>query len=177
MALLTVAVCLLTLLTLVHLLVTFAVVRRLREHANLLNARPTPGPGGGIAAAGTAVGAFTAVTTTGEPIGDADLARPTLVGFFTPGCAPCRTAIPKFLDAARDHGGGRTGVLAVVAGLPEETAEYAETLAAVARVVVELPDDPVTAAFDINSYPAFAVVADGTVQVSGMSLNDLAVAA
>lgn len=177
---LTVAVCALALLSLVHLLVTLAVVRRLRDHAILLAKRPGVAAGGPIAPAGTVVGAFAATSTAGEPIDLDDRAGPTLVGFFSPGCTPCREAMPGFLDSARGNGGGRESVLAVVVGDVAEAAEaavYVDALTPVARVVIEPPEGPVAAAFGVTGYPALAVVAaDRTILASGLSLDDLAVA-
>lgn len=173
---LVVAVCLLALFSLVHLMVTIAVVRRLREHAILLSRRPTGDPGGPIAAAGTAVGGFSTTGTAGEQVSDDDLTGRTLVGFFSPGCAPCREIMPRFVGSAREIGGERDHVLAVVVGEPVEAAEYAETLALVGRVVVEPPDGPVTTAFGVTGYPAVALVADGTILASGISMDDLAAA-
>lgn len=175
MALLIAAVCLLALLGFVHLVVTLAVVRRLREHAVLLAGRPAGRAGDTIAAAGTVVGGFTATSIDGEPLGNDGLAGRTLVGFFSPGCAPCRDAMPGFLDSARGVALGRDGVLAVVVGEPAEAAEHAEALAPVARVVVEPPDGPLGTAFGVTGYPALAVVAaDGTILASGITLDDLA---
>ncbi|GAA2590071.1 hypothetical protein SMC26_20370 [Actinomadura fulvescens] len=135
------------LLCTVDLLLTVGVIRRLREHTELLAARNEP-PGG--LPVGSAVGEFTAVDTDGRAVTRESLDDGTLVGFFSPGCAPCEEIKPRFAEAAGTDGGRRA--LAVVSGPGGR--ETAEGLSAVARVIVEDdPGGPVCAAFQVQAFP------------------------
>ncbi|GIH25212.1 hypothetical protein Aph01nite_35220 [Acrocarpospora phusangensis] len=164
------AVCLL------DLVLTFGVIRRLREHSAALAALSTPPAA--IAAPGEPVGAYAVVTTDGEAASDADLTfEPTLVGFFSPSCPACAEHLPRFVEAAKNHPYGRDHVLAVVAGDPGETAEQQAALHPVARVVVENRGEGVMEALRVRAFPAFALVGtEKKVLASGGAVADVLVA-
>ncbi|MFJ4585172.1 TlpA family protein disulfide reductase [Streptomyces echinatus] len=152
------------LLCLLDLVLTVGLVRRLRQHTELLNERSNrQGSHAGevMTAVGTAPQEFTATTIDGEAITRDSLTTSTLVGFIAPGCKPCRAEFPHFLRAAAEHPGGREHVLAVVSDGPG-SAEYAAQLKEVARVVVEAPDGVVTTAFSVRGVPAFGLLGAGT---------------
>ncbi|MFI6376475.1 hypothetical protein [Streptomyces sp. NPDC050546] len=148
------------------LLLTLAVLRRLRDRPDGTTGADT----GGIPV-GAAVGSFATRCVEGVPLTERDLADGALVAFFTTGCLPCRNKLPGFVAEAGAMGGRRQVIAVVVSpgATQEETAEEtaeAETMARqlspVARVLVEQPDGPCTAAFDVTAFPSqFAVSAAG----------------
>jgi thiol-disulfide isomerase/thioredoxin len=158
-------------LTVANLLLTFGVIRRLREHAEQLAERPAGGSREMLIGVGAAPDDFVAMTTAAEPVSRASIAGGQLVGFFTPGCAPCEELAPRFLDRAMTTPGGRERVLAVVVAEPEEAADTVRLFEPVAKVVVEPRGGGVEKAFGVRAYPAVCLLGeDGTVLDSGLSL-------
>ncbi|MFE3456598.1 TlpA family protein disulfide reductase [Nocardiopsis aegyptia] len=176
MTVLTVAVVLVTGLCLLNLLLTVAVIRRLKEHTALI--------GGGVGGpdafpdsmlpAGARIGTYSAETLDGTVLTRDDLHGHTLIGVFSPGCSGCAQQLPHFVELARNTPGGRDGVLALVVGGLEEAAGEIAQLAPVARVVHEADDGPLTRALGVQAFPAIARVdADGRVLASGVEVADL----
>jgi hypothetical protein len=165
-AYLTAAIVLVGGLCVLNLLLTYGVVRRLREHNELLAQRPPAAPDV-IAGAGSEVGAFTASTVNGDTLTSDDLATGTMVGFFSPGCSACVEQLPRFVDVAAAHPGGQDRVLAVVAGSEDGATKYVSSLSPTAQVVVGRHGAEIEKAFAIQGYPAFALVSGGVVTVSG----------
>ncbi|MEO3798614.1 hypothetical protein ABGA98_01160 [Nonomuraea sp. B1E8] len=159
------AVVLVGLLCMVNLLLTVGVIRRLRSQSKSM---PPPAMAEGLSP-GARVPTFAAMTTSGEPISDELLGAPALVGFFSQGCQPCKDLLPLFVERAR---GTSDAVLAVVdTGPGEDSADYVERLAEVARVVVEAPQGPLQTAFKVNAYPTVITIdAGGTVAGSGHTM-------
>jgi thiol-disulfide isomerase/thioredoxin len=156
MSVLAAAVVLLGLLCLVNLLFTVGVVRRLRsyEHrlANSAGAPPVLG-------VGERIGEFATTTVDGEPLSHELLDTETVVAFFSPDCAPCRTKLPTFVDYARTLPAGRA--VATVVGSAADAAGFVEQLSPVARVVVEEPDAAMGTAFHVRAFPTLLRVARG----------------
>ncbi|GGO78149.1 TlpA disulfide reductase family protein [Nonomuraea cavernae] len=177
------AVVLVGVLCLLNLLLTFGVIRRLKEHTAQLEKVLSGGRDDSLQMLGEQVGEFAATTTDGEPVSRALLAGETVVAFFSPSCAPCREKMPVFVEQARARDFDRQQVLAVVvneSGEPEAAGvkEMAEELATVARVVMEGADHPLANAFKVHAFPAFCVVdAEGVVRVIGGDLDQLLVSA
>ncbi|WP_068756454.1 TlpA family protein disulfide reductase [Thermobifida cellulosilytica] len=176
-ALLTVAVILVGALCVLNLTLTVGVIRRLREHTELIQNAVRIGPPEQIMLpAGETVGPFSAVTEEGVEVSRDTLADETLVGVFSPTCSACAEQLPLFVDRARSFPGGRDNVLAVVVGSREEAAEQLARLAPVARVAVEDHGGPVAQALGVKGFPAFArLAADGKVLASGYQTSDLGV--
>ncbi|MFI5495917.1 TlpA family protein disulfide reductase [Actinoplanes sp. NPDC051859] len=151
-----VLLCAVSALLVLNLVLTYGALRRLREHAQLLN--PDQGPA--IKAAGETVSDFAASTVDAATLTAADLGAGTLIGFFTPGCEPCREMLPKFARVAAAHAAGRTGVVAVLVGDEETTADDARMLASVAQVVVASRAAPIVAAFAVQAYPSICTMGD-----------------
>lgn len=147
-------------LCVLNLLLTFGVIRRLREHGDLIAKGAASGAGGGppTLPVGQRAAEFTGITTDGAAVSRDLLSGDTLVAFLTPGCTPCQKKLPGLVEAAREWPGGRSKTLAVVIGDPDEAADYVEKLVPVARVVLESPGGEVAAAFGVQSYPLFGVV-------------------
>lgn len=129
----------------------------------------------GVLAPDTVVPGFAATTTDGEPVSRELLTGTTLVAFLSPGCTPCQTLLPRFLDHAARFPGGRQQVLAVLTmAPPEDCAAYADRLAPVARVVIEDGTGPLSAAFEADTLPAlYRVGAGGVVLNSGVDAGFL----
>lgn len=163
-------------LTLLNLLLLFGVIRRLREQrfppvGGLSGPQPLP--------VGAQIDAFATTDVDGGPLRRDELPGGALVGFFSPGCAPCEALVPKFAAHAERLSGGRNSVLAVIAGNPQEAADYVARLSPVARVVVEEPAGGVVVrAFHVSGYPSvFQLDGEGRVLASEASMDRLAVPA
>jgi thiol-disulfide isomerase/thioredoxin len=161
-------------LCLFDLVLSLGVIRRLREQSTQLTSLLGAGPGAlTTVAVGQVVGAFTASTTTGETVTRDRLEDMTLVGFFSPNCAPCAAQLPQFVTYAETFAGP---VLAIAAGPPEQTADLVAALSGIARVVAEADDGAVSAAFGVRGYPTLLLVdASGRVQASGTAVAALPV--
>lgn len=175
MSVLVLAVTIVGALCALDLVLTLAVVRRLREHTTALRGlRSADGavPADHMLPAGTSIGSFTTTTDDGEPLSADVLTGHTLVGFFSPGCEACSARLPDFVDHARTIPGGREQVLAVVVGGGHDPTPYTDTLRRVARLVAEEPGGPVATAFSVEGFPSFYLVgADGAIVVSGYGLD------
>ena len=158
------AVVIVGVISIVDLLLTYGVVRRLREHTRQLTALGAGATAGLMAAKGSAIGEFSAADTTSAALSRATFTRSTLVGFFTPGCTPCEALLPRFVSAARRWRDSSRPVLAIVAPGAGDDA-YAEHLASVARVVVGEHANTVAAAFEVRGFPVVCLVNDGGVVV------------
>lgn len=162
-------------LTLLNLLLLFGVIRRLREQP----VAPPGLPGPSALPVGTQVEPFVTDDADGRPLRLDELPGGTVVGFFSPGCAPCEALVPKFVARTAELPGGRDSVVAVVAGFPDEVGDYVAKLAPVARVVVEEPSGGAVAhAFQVTGYPTvFQLDAGGRILISDASVDRLAVSA
>ncbi|MGK5497781.1 hypothetical protein [Streptomyces sp. URMC 125] len=143
------------------LMLTLAVLRRLRKQSS---AAPVPTEEGGIPV-GATVAPFSTRCIEGMPLTERDLTDGAVVSFFAPGCKPCRDKLPRFVEQAGALQGRRQVIAVVVAGSGErryedEAQAMAEQLSPVARVVRETPEGPCASAFAVNAFPSqFAVSA------------------
>lgn len=147
-------------LCVLDLVLVLAVIRRLREHTTHLERLLSVGPDERPALEPGAV----------LPTVPADLAGPTLVGFFAPGCGPCGEEIPYFLDRA---GLGAERGLAVVVSFGPGSEEEQQLAAAAVEVVVEPPGGAVSEAFAVNSFPTVFLVRDGVVEAAAHRMGEL----
>ncbi len=186
MPVLVAAVVIVGLLCLANLLFTFGVVRRLREHTELLAehgvgtasgaVRKLPPGHEVVSLPGAAVPAYTTTTVDGEHVIGEGATAPSLVAVFSPGCSACSEQLPAFLEFAGRHAGGRDRVLAVVSGDPGDSGDpvpYVDQLRPVARLVVGEPGTAVTDALQVRGFPAFALIEDGVVRASGFQVAEL----
>lgn len=167
------AIVLIGLLAAANLLLTFGVIRRLREHTSEISSLRKQGSdiGGEVAApAGTAVARFDATDDEGRSVGAEILTGRRLVGFFSPNCKPCTERLPEFVHFASRRPGGREKVLAVVVDSRAESADVVGQLKPVARVVVEAEEGAVQQAFGVKGFPAFVLIDDGHVVASDFNL-------
>lgn len=173
MAVLYVLVALFGALTLLNLLLTFGIIRRLRE-------RPAAGPATypGVLPSGSLVGDFATRDLRQQPLSRADLDGRTLVGFFSPGCDACTEQLPAFVAAARSTASGPRRSWAVVVGDAESASQYLPSLEPVARVILQNEDESLLTAFSVQAFPYFFVVdAAGRVVAGSVAVDDLPVAA
>ncbi len=162
------AVLILGAMTAVNLLLTVGVIRRLREHTEILSAPPDAFQDA-IVAAGESPAPFTAQTTAGSAVSLDDLDGPALFVFFTPNCKACRQKLPAF----RAEAAAWDRVYAVVAEDGGDTAEMAAAISDVAQVIVETGQPVVTEAFGVRGFPAWALVDRGTVLRSTVGTGPL----
>jgi len=159
------AVLVMGIVTVVNLVLLFAVIRRLRATEGSLALPHLP-------AIGQPVGRFSVRALDSTQISDRDLALgSTIVGFVTPGCGPCKD-LTQALQAEP-----WTGPLPVifVTGPAEEAHALAEALASAVRTALVPEGGEVAGAFGgIEGYPTLVRVLDGVVVAAGRSLESVA---
>ncbi|MEV4641155.1 TlpA disulfide reductase family protein [Actinoplanes sp. NPDC049548] len=164
-----VLVAVLSAISILNLLLTFGIIRRLRSQPM---GRPVNYPG--VLPVGAVAGDFAAWDIQDRPVSRDDLSGRTLVGFFSPGCSSCLERLPDFVAVSAAFGPERSW--AVVLGDVEQAGEYLPSLEPVARVVLQDPDGPLMSAFSVSAFPTFFVVdAGGRVLSSGLTTEDLSV--
>jgi hypothetical protein len=162
MTLLAAAVIFVGCLCLLDLLLTFGVLRRLREHATLLAAMPTDQPPG--LATGERPVPFVTVSTAGQAISGPSGLR--VVAFFSTSCSVCPGKIAPFLRYAQSAGLHQDRVLAVIA-TETEASDYLAELSDAASVCLEQPQGgAVGNAFKLNGFPSFFLLDDDGVIVA-----------
>jgi hypothetical protein len=154
-AVLVTAVAVVGALCLANLLLTFGVIRRLREHTELIMPGAPDVPVAGLAA-GEPPSAFSTVTVDGRLVSDASGLR--LVAFFSSSCSVCPERVEPFTQYLADHQIGKDSVLAVVVSSKTEPPGYTDRLTEVARVSCEPEDGALAKAFKILGYPAFCLL-------------------
>lgn len=172
------ALVLIGVLLVLNLLLTTAVIRKLRRHDELLvgfdgSSVPSVLP---RVAAGDVVPDFTATAIDG-PLTQADLGS-TLIAFAAPGCAGCEAARPQLielLEARRLR--GEAGIV-VIADDEGDGGTLVGEFSDHARVIVEHPaDGPIHQALGVSMYPNYVLVApDGRVAKVGGDLAEVAAA-
>jgi hypothetical protein len=166
MVVLIAAVIVVGVLCLLDLLLTFGVIRRLREHSEML-ARNQAGSVDVIGLPpGQTPAPFTAIDSSGRAVrGPSGL---SVIAFFSTSCPICPKRAPVFVDYVRGHLVGRDEVLAVVVGDASQPPSYLADLAVVGRVCTESSDGPLERSFAVRGFPAFFVLdGAGTVVWSG----------
>jgi thiol-disulfide isomerase/thioredoxin len=168
------ALVLLTAITVLNLLFTLGVVRRLREHTELIS-QAGAGHGEskpeGVLAAGETVAAFSATSVDGRRVDQDSFDEDAMVGFFSPNCAPCKERMPEFVALASALPADRRQVFAVVIGDEDTAADMVTQLRGVATVVTGKAAEPMAEAFGTSAYPAlYRMAPDGVVAASGHSM-------
>jgi thiol-disulfide isomerase/thioredoxin len=162
MSVLTAAVVVVGILCVLDLLLSFGIIRRLREQNETLRdlrERQTAAQPDIMLPAGSRI-----------ELSDVDVAG-ALVGFFSPDCEACKERMPQFMEYATGH---RGKVIAVAAGDADEIADMVVRLGEVAEVVVEKTGGPLHNAFGTEGYPALCLVGDdSTVVASGWEMSAL----
>ena len=174
MAFLVAAVVLIGLVSLLNLALTYGVIRRLRQHNDMLGAPSFAGPAQvSQLAVGAVVDDFKAVTVSGGTVARNDLSGHTLVGFFSPDCPACTAEIGRFVEVARSR--SRDSVWAVVVGEPDRVADTVATLTpAAGTVIAEDGRQEMVSAFGVVGFPAFFVIGvGGAVQAIGIRTDEV----
>src|SRR5579859_2217271 len=152
MAIISAAVIVIGCLCLVDLLLTFGVLRRLREQAAQLGrVGQLPSPG---LPPGSRPGAFAATGRSGHALSGPDGWQ--IVAFFSAACPACADQVAPFVTYVHSHHLSSDAVLAVV--VAEDEAPYVAELSGAAQVCVESPEGPLSAAFATTGFPAFFVL-------------------
>jgi hypothetical protein len=147
-------------LCLLDLLLTFGVIRRLREHTEMLSwagrpDMPVIGPVIGLAS-GEPVAAFSALTLGGELLTGTSGLR--VAGFFSSACPACPERVGPFADYLADHRVARESVLSVVVAPDDGMPSYADRLNEAGRVCAVREDSDVLKAFKVSGFPAFCLL-------------------
>jgi peroxiredoxin len=176
MAYLAAAVVFVGLLCFLDLLLSLAIIRRLRQEQSQ---HPHPAGAPGVQATtlpvGTLAPEFTAITTTGAARTRDSLAgQRSVVAFFAAACDTCRTQLDDFADYARSVPGGAGQVLAVVSGDPDQARDIVRKLDGPVSIALEPDDSPTATAFSVWGFPSFyALDEDGRIRSAGMSVSRL----
>jgi hypothetical protein len=172
MPILAAALAIVAALCLLDMLMTFGVIRRLREHTELISGMNVPGaPVIGLAI-GESPMAFSSGTIGGELVsGTAGL---RLVAFFSTGCSACPERVAPFAAYVAQNRLSKNSVLAVVVGNEDSPPPYLSQLTEVALVCADGLDGPVSRAFNVAGFPAFCLLdSDGSVLAAGFNPVDL----
>ncbi len=147
-------------LCLLDLLLTFGMIRRLREQTDILNvltAGRVPGATLGMAP-GRTPAAFSAVTTEGATVsGPAGL---RLVAFFSR-CSICPERVAPFAEYLSTQRINRDSVLVVSVGPGGEPQPYLSALVPVALICAEPEGGQIVRAFEVSGFPAFFLLDAG----------------
>ncbi|MEU4832733.1 hypothetical protein [Streptosporangium sp. NPDC023615] len=152
------AICLVGIFCVFNLLLTLGVIRGLRKEAPLPERRlhlPV----------GADLGEFSAITTRGRHLTKDSLEQETLVAFLSPGCEPCKDALPKFIEHANTSG---SPTLAVMVSSGEGLSDMTAQLEKTSEVVQEGIQGPIGTAFEVTGTPAFVTVRGGKVLSTGL---------
>jgi peroxiredoxin len=176
MSYLTAAVVLVMVVCAVNLLLAVALARRARQYGDLIASRlPFGSQGPYRLPPGSRIRGFSATARDGAAVSlDGWSGNRVIAGFFSARCAPCHAQLPAFAELAKATPEDEWRVLAVVSGVPDETAEFATALDGAASVVIEEPRGPVATAFSVHGLPAFFLLdPDGKVESSAATVAKL----
>lgn len=156
MDILTVAVVAVGILCMLDLLLTFGVIRRLREHAQLIESLRMPDvPLTGLVS-GEHVASFSVAAIDGNLVAGPSGLR--VAGFFSSSCSSCLERVGPFLDYLAAHQVAPEQALSVVVGRKDDRPPYVGRLAQVSRVCAEQDDGDVSKAFKVRGFPLFFVL-------------------
>lgn len=169
MSVLVVAVVFVGILCGIDLLLTLAVIRRLREHTLRLAGEPATRPN--LARPGTPLGDFEVTAEDGSTVSREDFTGPAVVGVFSTDCASCHERLPEFttfVETARPQ-----RALALVTGQVSDAAEFVAAMGAAVTVVVEPPGGPFGRALRVSQFPSFYLIGADAVIVAAESTPGL----
>lgn len=150
MTILAVAVVVLAVLVLVNMSITFAALRRLREHGEHLAARPDGLPVAaelvGRSLPDVTVATVDGVKVTAERLRD----RPWLIGFFSVTCQPCREHAPLFAAASEAD---RLAVVITDGATDVQRDELVALLAGTPYIVTESGLDGLSGGLGVQMFP------------------------
>lgn len=154
-------------LTILNLLLTVTVLRRLRDQGHHED-HPAPELPFAMPESGGPAPEVDTVDVDGRPVSLPGDVR--LVGFFSGTCKACRDHVRPFLAYVADMRGG--DALAVLSGTAEDTEDLVTALGGGTRVVREAQGGPVASGFDVSVFPSFFLLGpDGTIVASHTSIR------
>lgn len=175
MAILTAAVIILSILVILDLALSGAVIRRMRVYEAAYTAPPDRG---GLAD-GTPVPEFSTTTAKGAAFATGDLVGSrTLLGFFATSCTHCVAAAPALADRAGQLAAEGVDVVPVLTldevGAIDGAAEGMRAdLARAGGLITESRPGPVAGAFKVKATPSYVLVGpDGRVLTSGYTVDE-----
>jgi hypothetical protein len=144
-------------LCLLNLLLTFGVLRRLREHsARLANVPDFNVEDASMKFTGRPLPDYTARTIDGTEISPRSLTGgPCMIAVLRVGCGPCHEQLPGFVGWAADSD---ATAMAIVTGPDSETAGMVDHLADVSIVVAGREADALAETLGVNAFPTFLEV-------------------
>ncbi|TDC85943.1 TlpA family protein disulfide reductase [Micromonospora sp. KC606] len=157
-------------LVVVNLVLSAAIIRRLRETEAKLIEMTTP------AASGLPLGgAMPEFVSPDGQVSSADLAGgPVLVGFFSAGCRHCPAQAEALADRAEEIGGGGVRVLSFLTAGEGETDDLAPTLRKAGLLVTEGDTSAMMTTFQVQGTPAFLMFGDdGRLLARGHELSEV----
>ncbi|WP_433371901.1 TlpA family protein disulfide reductase [Streptosporangium sp. CA-115845] len=161
------------LLCAVDLLLTMAVIRRLREHTEQFAALQNGDPAQSLLREGTPLPAFDAESVDGETV-NSQAAPPEVLALLSTECVVCLEEMPRFLRFLGDRGVDRSAAVVVIMGGDTPKAEkLVEGLRPVAQVVRQPWGGPIEKAFQARLFPNFYLASDGVVRVTSISVANL----
>ncbi|MQY12894.1 hypothetical protein SRB5_30330 [Streptomyces sp. RB5] len=155
--------------TVLNLLLTLAVIRRLRRQESHQRPEMTSGP-----AVGSRLPAFTAVSVGGDEVSDVRLAgRSAALTFLSTGCPACDAAVNDLPEFAERTGMDAEQLVVVIAADDEaQAAEMAGRLTGLATVVVEGPVGGISTRYGVSATPTTVLAgADGLVTYAQAGTN------
>ena len=161
-------------LCVLDLLLTVAVIRRLREQGEALAALSGgERPDETLLSPGTQVPDVLVVTSDGSEARLRSFGTGFLLAFLSTHCDACHEQLPSLERYAHKFPGGRDSVLAVISGDSDGKA-LVDRVKPIARLVTERENGPITSAFSVNIWPAYLVVGpDGMVDATGHAIEEL----
>jgi hypothetical protein len=169
---LTVTVITLTVLVLFNMALSFAIIRRLREHEDRFGTSTPVAVGG--PEPGDPMPAVETRATDGSPVRTEALrGRRTLIGFFSTTCSACTVTAPRFSEEARKLTGEGIQVIAVLSSAGNgDDAALRGMLGQSAQLVVEAPGGVLATAFSPRALPSFFLVdPQGRVAAKGLTMD------
>lgn len=155
-------VAVLTVLTVLNLVLLFAVIRRLRTaEAGHGTAQLT------LPEAGAPIGSFLTAAMDDSVLSEEQLADDFVVAFVSPTCGPCKTQLADFRATPRSAP-ERTVFFVNGSANDAQSAEFAASLAGLGRVAYAAVGDAASTAFGgVDSFPTLLRTGGGKIAATG----------
>jgi hypothetical protein len=145
-------------ISVLNLLLTLLVIRRLRRQGPTGMGGPMPVSG---PPAGAQAPAFTGLAATGDEVSSQSLTgESSTLAFLSTDCHACASSVSHLRAYAVAAGLGPDRVIAVISGDREEGRQIIESLDGIATVVLEPQLGPITEAFSVRNFPTFVMLDD-----------------
>ena len=153
-----------------HILLTFALVRKVNGLNQASNNGGRPMPSKEFLKVGQAAPDFEAETLGGDPVTLADYAgRKVTFLFMSPGCAPCREAIPMLEELQPRAAQAGVSLSLVITGSQEQAQAFVNELAVSLPVLVTPPAGQFKSDYKVGGTPFYCLVNEqGQVEPAAM---------